>query len=276
MYLAPAVIAALLALSAACFAADPMSLERLQVSGSCPGCDLTGAVLGKISAPESILDGANFSAADVSDSHLGDCRPCAFVGAKITNSDFIDCGRSDFSKATTNGLKLRYCKWCSFNGADLTAASFDRAELNGASFDRSRMRNASFKNAEFGSASFAGADGSAASFAGATFSGPDFAGAVLKRSDFSFTTIKDASFQGVDLEGAKFRGAKLVNVVLAGANLKNADFTGAALTYEGRSTTTLRCNVLIEAGAIIGENTKCEREQRSNTSAYTSDKRPHP
>lgn len=124
--------------------------------------------------PRSLLDGADFSGADL-------------WGADFTGAD------ADYT--TFRGARLDEV---TLSDTNLTHADFEGASLTKARLVGSRLRNAKLTGAKLD---------------GADLSGADLAGATLVRLDLTSCALRGARFAGAWLNGTRFRAAQIGEAV---------------------------------------------------------------
>jgi uncharacterized protein YjbI with pentapeptide repeats len=186
---------------------EPDKLEKMAISLSLRGRDLTHGVFNrsdfrKADFTGARLDGASFDSSKLQQAHLG----C--VDEWCTSLEKVNALRVNLDGSDLSGAKL---KGAYFAGASLKGANLDLADLRGAHFHSAQLQGVGLRNSDL--------------------RGVDFGGSWLQAADLSW-----AKLQGANLKGTHLEGANLKNADLAGANLYRARLQGAGLAaakFEG-------------------------------------------
>ena len=194
---------------------DPDKLDKIDISHSFRGRDLSHAV----------LNGADLRKADFTGAMLNRAR---FYGSKLQDAQF-DCAyiETDDKESARRRWPDDGCTW-------LQGAMLDRANLQGASLSGAQLQGASLTMAQLQDASLPGVQlqGSSLGFArlqGAWVVGAQLQGALLFGAQLQGATLDRAELQGADLQKAQLQGASLQEAQLQGALLQEAQLQGASL-----------------------------------------------
>ena len=173
-------------------------VQRLLREGSCPQCDLRGAILMGVD-----LRDANLSGADLRD-------------ANLTTTILF---RANLSGADLSGANLTSAN---LSGANLTSTNLSAANLGGA-----KLSGANLSDLDLGGANLTGANLRGAALTSTNLVGTDLSDANLVGTDLSDANLHGVDLRGVDLRAANLRGANLFGANLSGVDLRGADLSGA-------------------------------------------------
>ncbi|NNC36902.1 MAG: pentapeptide repeat-containing protein [Hyphomonadaceae bacterium] len=184
-------------LSVSALAQTPVSTS-VQMSGSCPKCDLSHRDMERMS-----LQGSNFSGSNFSHSNLS--------GGKFYQSNLAG---ASFSKAYMmriegDGVIL--------HKSNLRDATLSEATLTNSDISYADLRRSDLRNGNFHGSSFQGSILKASDAMEANFQGVNFRGAYLTHGNFT-----NANFSDANLSKAVFG-----NAILTECNFKNANLSGA-------------------------------------------------
>jgi uncharacterized protein YjbI with pentapeptide repeats len=226
------------------FIVDPDKLDKVDVSRSFRGRDLSQAVLNRADLRKAdftgaILNGARFEGTKLRNALFG----CARTGKKgqMGSSPDADVGctwlqGASLDKAQLQGASLDYARLegASLREAQLEGASLERAQLQGASLDYARLQGASLDQAQLEGASLdyaqlQGASLDQAQLQGASLVQAQLQGASLREAQLQGASLDYAQLQGASLDWAQLRGASLNDARLQGASLQSAQLQGASL-----------------------------------------------
>jgi uncharacterized protein YjbI with pentapeptide repeats len=178
---------------------DPEKLDKVEVSHSFRGRELSYAVFNRADLRKADFTGAILNQAQLKEAKLQNARfLCASAGG-VWEGRCADLQDANLYLANLQGAELF--------GAHLQGAILHTAELQGADFESAQLQGAELFGAQL----------QGAKLFGAILIGADFEAAVLQGADLSL-----ARMQGTDLEGTQLQGASLSNAVLEGAMLREA------------------------------------------------------
>lgn len=219
------------------------ALDRLDLSG----IDFSGLNLRGANFWRSLLQGAKFAGADLSET--------MFVEADLTGVDLTGAklDGAHITRSTLAGARL--------TGLSLEEASLTGLELAGADFTGARGRGADFSKSVLTGASFAGVELPQADFCNCELTGADFRDASLPAAQFEEVTARNIRMDaanltglhasdGSDFRGGSFRDVKADGSIWSGSNLDEADFRRARLIKALLNECSLRATQLdrVEAG----------------------------
>jgi uncharacterized protein YjbI with pentapeptide repeats len=207
---------------------DSEKLEKVGVSHSFRGRDLTGAVLNRADLRQADFTGAILDDAQLNSAKLEKARFCATreMDPEGRKTGCASLRRTSLDEAQLQGASLVNANlqeaW--LHNASLQGASLVRAHLQGASLDYAQLQGASL----FG----AGLDGASleeAQLQGALLDGAQLRGASLRRAHLQGASLNSAQLQGVLLDEAWLQWVSLRFAGLQGASLDEAQLQGASL-----------------------------------------------
>jgi uncharacterized protein YjbI with pentapeptide repeats len=198
---------------------DSDKLDKVRVSRSFRGRDLSQAVLNRADLRKVDFTGARLNGAQ-------------FEEAKLLNA-FFNCARIGKKKRTEDPLDSYSQENLGCTG--LQGASLNFAQLQGANFFSARLQGASLVSAQLQGASLISAQLQGVSLKDAQLQGADLAFAQLQGAELDGAHLQAASLlrahlQGASLNGAELSGAKLNGAQLQGASLNGAKLLGASLS----------------------------------------------
>lgn len=170
-------------------------------------CDCRGISAIGASWADWIVEGSDFSEADLSDISLsGSCPGICLRGSLLTNAHLDGV---NLYGAVLSGVDLR--------DASLVGAVLEEAECSQANFFNTICRDANAAGAVFENAVCLGADFRNAVLTGVSFDGcqarvADFRSAVLGGSSFREADLGESDFTGAEIGGAVFDDARTWNV----------------------------------------------------------------
>ena len=126
------------------YAFEQKALEELKATGSCSGCDLNSAVLGKVDLSEADLTQADLRGAVLDKANL--------TGAKLSGAKLSG---ADLEKANFDGADLR---WANLVRADLEKASLEEAILVESKLSGADLQETNLSKADLGKATLEFAD----------------------------------------------------------------------------------------------------------------------
>jgi|GEM_PF-1731578 len=185
------------------------ALERLAETGSCPGCDLTGADLtARHDLSGADLSGAVLDLADLSGmlfsstSAMGPSEAARFSGASLDRAFLYDGWFSGVDFSGGNGVAALFARStfteARFEGATLALADFGGVAAAGASFAGADLEGAAFDDADLAGANLLGANLRLADFTGADLSGAAYAPGALDDAILCRTLLADGTFSERD------------------------------------------------------------------------------
>ncbi|MGB4117608.1 MAG: DUF2169 domain-containing protein [Polaromonas sp.] len=249
---------------------------------SMAGFDLAGLDLSKLDLSgadfsQSLLQGTNFEASDLSRVRLagasagaGIFKAAKMSGSDVSQTDFTGADFSDANLSQSNmsqaifdgakmpGLQAAGCtaQKTSFAEGDLTKADFSNADVTAAVFNGAKLAQTRFNAAKSDNAEFYGADASQAIFSNASlrasradassqFAGAQFASAQLGRANWEGAAMAGAGFERANLDNADFSrvqagGAKFNATSAKGCKFDKADLSGADLSASNLFKGSLR------------------------------------
>ena len=194
---------------------DPDKLDKVEVTHSLRGRDLTAAVLNrtdlrKVDFTGAVMDNVRLLGAKLQQARFG----CAVRAREklIANMDDIQESR-DIEESEVGCTSLLEAV---LEFAQLQGAFFFRAKLHGAKFDYAWLQGANLTFARL---------------QGASLYHAALQGAQLYRAQMQGAWLDTAELQGASLEEANMRGASLNEAQLQGASLRQAQLQGASLRH---------------------------------------------
>jgi uncharacterized protein YjbI with pentapeptide repeats len=183
---------------------DPDNLDKVQVSHSFRGRDLSYAVLSR-----------------------SDLRKADFTGAKL-NQARLESARLEnarFGCALSGNVVCTHLEGATLILAELRDANLGRAQLQGADLEGAKLEGADLDHAQL-----QGANLNQAELQGANLFGAGLEAADLTDANLQGALLNDAELQGVEFSGAALQGADLYDARLQGAVLEGAQLQGANLS----------------------------------------------
>ena len=207
---------------------DPEKFDKVDVSHSFRGRDLSYAVLSRADLRKADFTGATLTNAALSSAHLQNAR----FGCARTGND-----RQETGCAVLRGADLKLAQ---LQGADLTRVQLQKAHLEGAQIQGAVLKFARLEGALLQSAQLQDLDLGEANLQDAMLTEAQLqrarlGGATLKSSNLVRAILQGADAGGVQLQGAvsvqtQFQGANLGGARLQGADLTNSNLEGTDLT----------------------------------------------
>jgi uncharacterized protein YjbI with pentapeptide repeats len=242
---------------------DPDKFDKVDVSHSFRGRDLSYAVLSRADLRKADFTGATLSNAALSSAHLQNARfGCASTGNE----------RQETGCAVLRGADLKSAQ---LQGANLTRAELQKADLEGAQVQGAVLKFARLEGALLRSAQLQDSDLGEANLQDAVLTEAQLqrarlGGAMLKSSNLVRAILQGADAGGVQLQSAalvqaQFQGANLGGARLQGADLTNSNLEGADLTLaELQGVNFLQASLKganLEAAQLQGANLKMAQLQ---------------
>lgn len=188
---------------------DPDKLDKVEVTHSLRGRDLTAAVLNRTDLRKVDFTGAVMNDVRLLGAKLQQARfGCAIRGRERLIANIDDIQESEVGCTSLLEAVLEY--------AELQGAFLFRAKLQGAKFDYARLQGANLAFARL---------------QGASLFHAALQGAQLYRAQMQGAWLDTAELQGASLEEANMRGASLNEAQLQGASLRLAQLQGASLRH---------------------------------------------
>ncbi|MEQ9814726.1 MAG: pentapeptide repeat-containing protein [Azospirillaceae bacterium] len=181
------------------------ALDRLTQTGSCPGCDLTGADLtARHDLSGADLSGAVLDLADLSGmlfsstSAMGPGEAARFSGASLERAFLHDGWFAGVDFSGSAGVAALFARStftdARFEGASLALADFGNVAAAGASFAGADLQGARLDGADLGGANLLGANLALADLSGADLSGAAYAPGALDRAILCRTVLTDGAY----------------------------------------------------------------------------------
>ncbi|MGB3509727.1 MAG: serine/threonine-protein kinase [Microcoleaceae cyanobacterium] len=226
------------------------SIQQLQETGECAGCNLRKANLAAVTIEDAYLRDANLFGANLRGANLQEARlqnanlkrgqlqavnlvkaklqgadlsHASLEGANLINANFESAKLVNASLAGANMVRA-VLESANLHNADLLGANLMSANLGGVN-----LHNANLKDARLSRAKLTGAKLQGAKLTGAIMNGANLQGANLQGALLKDVSLKKANLVGVNLVGARLLNADLSRANLKGANLKDANLQGANL-----------------------------------------------
>jgi uncharacterized protein YjbI with pentapeptide repeats len=195
---------------------DPDKLDKVEVTHSLRGRDLTAAVLNrtdlrKVDFTGAVMDNVRLLGAKLQQARFG----CAVRGREklIANNDDTQESR-DIEESEVGCTSLLEAV---LEFAQLQGAFFFRAKLHGAKFDYAWLQGANLAFARLQGASLFHA-----ALQGAQLYGAQMQGAWLDTAELQGASLEEANMRGASLNEARLQGASLRLAQLQGASLRHA------------------------------------------------------
>jgi uncharacterized protein YjbI with pentapeptide repeats len=199
---------------------DPDKLDKVDVTHSLRGRDLTAAVLNRADLRKVDFTGAVMNHVRLLGAKLKQARfGCAVRGRErlIGNLEIQESGDIQESDIQQSEVRCTSLLEAVLESAELQGAFFVGAKLQGAKFDYAWLQGASLALARLQGASLY-----RAALQGAQLYGAQMQGARLDAAELQGASLEEANMRGVSLNKAELQGASLRSAQLQGASLRDA------------------------------------------------------
>jgi uncharacterized protein YjbI with pentapeptide repeats len=208
---------------------DPDKLDKVEVTHSLRGRDLTAAVLNRADMRKVDFTGAKMDNVRLIGANLQRARfGCAVRGRGRPIKDISDIAESDLecTSLLRAVLDLAEMQGAILWMANLQGASLNYTHMQGANLALARLQNASLLGVQM-----QGAQLNRAQMQGAWLVRAELQGASLESTELQAASLDEAVLQDASLAEADMRGASLNGAQLQGASFRGAQLQASLLSH---------------------------------------------